>query len=100
MEHDEFTRIIQSFEKQAQDASRAAHDAHLIAADAERKYRQAADQRNILDSELRQALDLLATAGSRVAEVIEQEAHATDTARFERRTALLDAARIARGVQL
>lgn len=98
MEHAEFARIITSFEETAEAAKAEVVKANALVADATRKVAGLQAHRDDALRELDQALDLLRQAPHRIAEVICAAAAEVHDAHHERKTALLDAARIARGV--
>jgi uncharacterized coiled-coil DUF342 family protein len=97
---DDFARIIATFEKAADDARAEVVKATAAVSDAHRKLAGLMAQRDNALRELDQALELLQQAPHKVAEAICHAADETHEAHFERKTALLDAARIARGVSL
>ena len=99
-EHAEFARIIATFEAATEKAKAEVVRATAEVADALRKVAGLQAQRDEAQRELEQALELLRQAPHRVAEAICTEAQQVHDAHFERKTAMLDAARIARGVQL
>lgn len=100
MEHTEFARIITAFEAVANDATAAAAEAHRIAAIAEGKRAALVEELTATKRELGLVKDRLANAGHVVAEKIASVSEHIHDAEQSRKQAFLDAARIARGVQL
>lgn len=97
---DDFARIIASFEQAAETAKAEVVKATALTADATRKVADLTAHRDDALRELDQALDLLRWAPHRIADVICAAAQEVHDAHIERKTALLEAARIARGVSL
>lgn len=97
---DDFARIIATFEKDAETAKAEVVKATGLVADATRKVADLTAHRDDALRELDQALELLRLAPHRIAEAICAAASEVHDAHIERKTALLDAARIARGVSL
>lgn len=100
MEHPEFSRIISLFEQQANDALAAATEAHKLASQARANLEAVVARLHETERQLAEKTALVESAGHRIADAISAAAEHIHDADGARKQAFLDAARIARGVQL
>jgi hypothetical protein len=96
----EWTRIAEIYDVELDRARNAVAVANELVAYAQDASARKTHEIVALRKELAEAKDALLAAPHAIADMIADAAHAVDAARFERKTALLDAARIARGVAL
>ena len=100
MEHPEFSRIISLFEQQANDALAAATEAHKLASTARTNLEAVTARLAETERLLAERSAALHNAGHRIADTIMHAADHIHDADTHRKQAFIDAARIARGVQL
>lgn len=97
---DDLARLLVNAERQVAIAVEECRQATQYAAESADKRAALSEQVKALTREVGLLREALAHAPLTVADAIDAEARTVEPARFERKAALSDAARIARGVQL